>query len=76
MTTNQLMRLYNRVENLNNQLQAALETLSNAASKMYGQELQADLCGDNEIEFRLMDGEYIDEHTCIRIENILEHNNH
>ena len=76
MTENKLLKLYNKVENLNNQLHGALETLSNAASEMYGQELLADLCGDNEIEFRLMDGEYADEDTCIRIEDILEHNNH
>lgn len=76
MTANQLMKLYDKVNDLNSQLQAALETLGNAASEMYGQELQADLCGDNEIEFRLMDGDFADVNTCIRIEDILEHNNH
>ena len=67
----ELRRAERRVFNASNRLSAALEELSNIATEIYGEDLQADLCGGGEIEFRRRgrDG-YVDDYDCVRIEDI------
>lgn len=67
----ELRRAERRVFNASNRLSTALEELSNIATEIYGEDLQADLCSGGEIEFRRRghDG-YFDDHDCVRIEDI------
>lgn len=52
-------------------LSSALGNLSSIASEIYGEELQADLCGGDEIEFRRIDEHgVVDDFDCIRIEDL------
>ena len=52
-------------------LSSALGRLSSIASEIYGEELQADLCGGWEIEFRRNDEQgVVDDFDCIRIEDL------
>lgn len=67
----ELRRAERRVLDAANRLSAALEELSNIATKIYGEDLQADLCGGEEIEFRRRnDDGYFDDFDCIRLEDI------
>jgi len=67
----ELRRALNRVLDLENRLSGALAQLSDIATEIYGEDLQADLCGGSEIEFRRRDGDgYFDALDCIRIEDI------
>ena len=67
----ELRRAERRVFNASNRLSAALEELSNIATEIYGEDLQADLCGGGEIEFRRrgLDG-YVDDYDYVKIEDI------
>ena len=57
--------------NASNRLSAALEELSNIATEIYGEDLQADLCGGGEIEFRRRGRNgYVDDYDCVKIEDI------
>lgn len=67
----ELRRALNRVLDLENRLSCALAQLSDIATEIYGEDLQADLCGGSEIEFRRRgDDGYFDALDCIRIEDI------
>ena len=67
----ELRRTLNRVLNLENKLSGALAQLSDIATEIYGEDLQADLCGGSEIEFRRRDESgYFDALDCVRIEDI------
>ena len=67
----ELRKAERRVFNASNRLSAALEELSNIATKIYGEDLQADLCEGGEIEFRRRNGDgYFNDFDCIRLEDI------
>ena len=67
----ELRRAERRVLDAANRLSAALGTLSNIATEIYGEDLQADLCGGSEIEFRRIGSDgYFDALDCVRIEEI------
>ena len=54
-------------------LQSYLVRLSEAASNLYGEELIADLCGGNEIEFRRKDKSgFTDDYDCLRLDDVLQ----
>lgn len=67
----ELQRALRRVRAADNSLNAALNHLSEIATIIYGEDLQADFCGGGEIEFRRRgeDG-YFDALDCIREEDI------
>ena len=67
----ELRRAISRVRNLENQLSGALAQLSDIATEIYGEDLQADLCNGSEIEFRRRgDDGYFDALDCVRVEDI------
>ena len=67
----ELRRATNRVLDLSSRLSGALAELSDIATEIYGEDLQADLCGGGEIEFRRRDESgYFDALDCVRIEDI------
>ena len=67
----ELRRAERRVLDLGTRLSQALNELSFIASDIYGEELQADLCGGGEIEFRRIgDDGYFDALDCVRMEAI------
>lgn len=67
----ELRRALNRVLNLENKLSGALAQLSDIATDIYGEDLQADLCGGSEIEFRRRgDDGYFDALDCVRLEEV------
>lgn len=67
----ELRRAERRVFNASYRLSMALEELSNIATEIYGEDLQADLCSGGEIEFRRRgrDG-YVDDYDYVRLEDI------
>ena len=66
-----LTTLEKKVYELSSKLNGALNELSEAATKINGQPLVADLCGGDEIEFRRLDKDGIpNDYDCIRIEDI------
>lgn len=67
----ELRRALRRVYDADNNLNAALTHLSEIASIIYGEDLQADICGGGEIEFRRRgENGYFDDFDCIRAEDI------
>lgn len=67
----ELKRAESRVFDAANRLSAALGELSDIATEIYGEDLQADLCGGGEIEFRRRnDDGYFDTFDCVRFEDI------
>lgn len=67
----ELRRAISRVRNLENQLSGALAQLSDIATEIYGEDLQADLCNGSEIEFRRRGSDgYFDALDCVRVEDI------
>jgi hypothetical protein len=67
----ELRRAVRAVLDLENKLSLALSNLSSVATEIYGEDLQADLCGGSEIEFRRRgDDGYFDALDCVRIEDI------
>jgi hypothetical protein len=67
----ELRRAERRVLDAANRLSAALGELSDIATEIYGEDLQADLCGGGEIEFRRRnDDGYFDSFDCVRFEDI------
>lgn len=67
----ELRRLLNQVYAASARLSVALAQLSDIATEIYGEDLQADLCGGCEIEFRRRgDDGYFDALDCVRIEEI------
>jgi hypothetical protein len=68
-----LISVYNRCLEYSNKLDSALQELSSISSKIYGKELQADICDGDEIEFRELDENgYIDSNSVILINEILK----
>ena len=66
----ELKRAESRVFDAANRLSAALGELSDIATEIYGEDLQADLCGGGEIEFRRRnDDGYFDTFDCVRFED-------
>lgn len=69
----ELMKIVNKVLDVENRLSYALGELSAIATEIYGEDLQADLCGGAEIEFRRRDKDgYFDALDCVRLEDILK----
>ena len=67
----ELQRAIRRVLDLDNKLSGALAQLSDIATEIYGEDLQADICEGSEIEFRRRgDDGYFDSFDCIRLEDI------
>lgn len=67
----ELRRAKRRVLDAADRLSAALGELSDIATEIYGEDLQADLCGGGEIEFRRRnDDGYFDTFDCVRFEDI------
>ena len=67
----ELRRAVRAVLDLENKLSLALSNLSSVATEIYGEDLQADLCGGSEIEFRRRDESgYFDALDCVRLEEI------
>ena len=67
----ELRRAESRVLDAANRLSAALGELSDIATEIYGEDIQADLCGGGEIEFRRKDKDgYFDALDCGRFEDI------
>lgn len=67
----ELRRTVRRVLDLENRLSLELSNLSSIATEIYGEDLQADLCGGSEIEFRRRgDDGYFDALDCVRLEEI------
>lgn len=67
----ELRRAEKRVLDAANRLSASLGELSNVATEIYGEDLQADLCEGGEIEFRRRNGDgYFDDFDCVRFEDI------
>ena len=62
----ELQRAIRRVLDLDNKLSGALAQLSDIATEIYGEDLQADICEGSEIEFRRRgDDGYFDSFDCI-----------
>ena len=67
----QLKKAEEKVLDASTKLSFALGHLSSIASEIYGEELQADLCNGDEIEFRRIDEHgFVDDFDCIRIEDL------
>ena len=67
----ELRRAKRRVLDAADRLSAALGELSDIATEIYGEDLQADLCGGGEIEFRRRnDDGYFDAFDGVRFEDI------
>ena len=67
-----LERAYRNVCIAANKLSKSLEILSSVASELYGEELHADLCSGEEIEFRRLKNGHIDDYDTLRIEDIMK----
>ena len=67
----QLKKAKEKVLDASIKLGSALGHLSSIATEIYGEDLQADICGGSEIEFRRRgeDG-YFDALDCVRLEDI------
>lgn len=63
-----LKKQYEKCLKASNNLETELQVLSRIASDVYGQELKADICPGDEIEFRPIDDEFI----CLKIEDIIK----
>lgn len=67
----QLKKAEEKVLDASIKLCSALGHLSSIASEIYGEELQADICGGSEIEFRRIDEHgFVDDFDCIRTEDL------
>ena len=66
----QLKKAEEKVFDASAKLSSAIGHLSSIASEIYGEELQADLCGGGEIEFRRYDKHGADDFDTIRIEDL------
>lgn len=75
-TIKELNRAYNKALDYKNKLMCALEKLSVIASDLYGETLAANMCNGGEIEFRTEDDPDGLESTSLRIEDIIERDEH
>ena len=74
----QLVELYGDCLKLDNRLECSMGELGRLATEIYGEELVAEMCAGNEIEFRRIDDNgFVDAYSTILIEDIIEktHNN-
>lgn len=71
-TRRELSYAYVNCLNAIHALEMAEQHLSRLASEAYGDQIEAEICGGDEIEFRRYNGDYVDENDCLRIEDILE----
>jgi len=68
----ELLKAYNETCEAASKLTAALESLSQIATDIYGEELTADICGGYEVEFRRnCERGWSDDFDCIRLEYLL-----
>lgn len=63
MSSFKLKKSYEKVLKCENNLALALQQLSSIASKIHGKKIEASICVDGEIEFRLYDEDYLVETT-------------
>ena len=71
-----LIECYDRCLDLENKLGLELQELGQIATEIYGEDLYADMCAGNEIEFRTLDADgFVDSSSTIRIEDVLNINN-
>lgn len=63
MSSFELKKSYKEVLKCENNLALALQQLSSVASEIYGKKIEASICVDGEIEFRLYGEDYIEETT-------------
>ena len=68
---NLVKRRYQSALNASIRLSNSLQQLSVAASQLYGEELDAEICAGNEIEFRTANDPDSLNGTALRIEDIL-----
>ena len=72
ITEKALHRALEKCYDASTRLYGALSELGEMASEIYGEELQADMCGGDEIEFRHVDNTGMAHaFDCVRIEDIL-----
>lgn len=72
MDKQKLIKAYKRVEDDIIHLWSSREELSRVASAFYGKIIEAEICGDGEIEFRLIgEDEIPDSNSTIILEDIL-----
>ena len=72
MAKNKLKKQYDKCLKIANELSVQMQELSRLASEEYGQDLQADICNGNEIEFRIVEENGSpDDFWTIRIEEVL-----
>ena len=70
-----LIECYGKCLDLENKLERQMQKLGNIATKIYGEELRADMCNGCEIEFRTLDENgYVNANVVINIEDILNIN--
>lgn len=68
-----LKRQYDKRLKCSIELLSQLELLSRIASEIYGEEIVAEICSGNEIEFRITDANgTTNADCCIRLEDLLK----
>lgn len=72
ITKRQLLAQKEKCENAARILMCCLEKLSQMASEVYGEDLSADICNGNEIEFRTFVQDVSDSDVIITFEDIFE----
>ena len=70
VTEKQLMSAYNKVLNYTNKLSGALGELGKLVSLIYNEEITANLCNGDEVEFRHVFGH--DNTNAIQIEDVIQ----
>lgn len=68
MAAKSLKKQYKKCLDASNRLDTELQELGRIASEYYGQDLRADICNGNEIEFRTIDDAFV----CLKIEDIIK----
>ena len=68
MSANRLKKQYKKCLVASNRLESELQELGRIASEYYGQDLRADICNGDEIEFRPIDEDLV----CLKIEDIIK----
>lgn len=68
-----LIECYGRCLDLENKIELKMQQLSRNATEIYGEELRADMCEGDEIEFRTLDEDgYVNADSVILIEDIIK----
>lgn len=73
MMIDEFKEVYRNSIDLQRRLSFSMQKLGVMASKIYGEELVADMCNGNEVEFRhVVEGEgFVDDFDCIRVEDVI-----